>query len=52
MPNSYHPWGRRAEAWVIAVVLIAGGAVLGWLGATGRWPVAWPPRGLVRPSIG
>lgn len=31
-------WWRRAEVWVIAVVLIAGGAVLGW--QTAYWSMA------------
>jgi len=31
-------WWRRAEVWVIAVVLIAGGAVLGW--QTAYWAMA------------
>ncbi|MCF3155667.1 hypothetical protein NNX13_24965 [Pseudomonas sp. Eb3] len=31
-------WWRRAEVWVIAAVLIAGGAVLGWQSA--YWSMA------------
>ena len=31
-------WWRRAEIWVIALVLIAGGAVLGWQSA--YWAMA------------
>lgn len=31
-------WWRRAEVWIIAVVLIAGGAVLGW--QTAYWAMA------------
>lgn len=31
-------WWRRAEVWVIAVLLIAGGAVLGWQSA--YWSIA------------
>ncbi|MBF8793456.1 hypothetical protein IRZ70_11640 [Pseudomonas monteilii] len=31
-------WWRRAEVWVIAMVLIAGGAVLGW--QTAYWAMA------------
>ena len=31
-------WWRRAEVWVIAVLLIAGGAVLGWQSA--YWSMA------------